>query len=246
MALKAPTPPNVVPPAAAANKGGSAAKGKKAAETAAEAPPATTGTKRKKGAAAAATAVEAASPSKDEPNKKTKRGGKKAAPPSEPTSPAYDGMSDDDELDGSVDMSEHGGDEGSTKNKGGRGPKQQFETEEDKRKNFLERNRQAALKCRQRKKQWLNSLQSKVEYLTTDNETLTATIQQLREEIGTLRNILMSHKDCPLSNPGPGGPGAHTVGGMMHPGHPGQHHGPPPPMHMHPAHYGGPPPQGPY
>merc|ERR1711939_1241313 len=36
-------------------------------------------------------------------------------------------------------------------------------TDEEKRRNFLERNRVAALKCRQRKKQWLANLQAKVE-----------------------------------------------------------------------------------
>jgi len=80
-----------------------------------------------------------------------------------------------------------------------------FETEEEKRKNFLERNRQAALKCRQRKKAWLSSLQTKVEYLTADNETLQATIQQLRDEIGTLRSVLIGHKDCPVFNSNVGG-----------------------------------------
>lgn len=67
------------------------------------------------------------------------------------------------------------------------------ETEEEKRKNFLERNRQglsfgvcvwyatqfrlaAALKCRQRKKAWLTQLQAKVEYLTAENDRLTSTL----------------------------------------------------------------------
>ncbi|KAI9626296.1 hypothetical protein KEM48_010548 [Puccinia striiformis f. sp. tritici PST-130] len=63
------------------------------------------------------------------------------------------------------------------------------ETEEEKRKNFLERNRQAALKCRQRKKAWLANLQTKVEYLSTENESLQLTINQLREEIDSFRSI---------------------------------------------------------
>ncbi|KAK9895754.1 hypothetical protein P389DRAFT_144772 [Cystobasidium minutum MCA 4210] len=102
--------------------------------------------------------------------------------------------------------------------KGGRGPKQHFATEEEKRKNFLERNRQAALKCRQRKKQWLTQLQSKVEYLTADNETLQATVTRLREEAANLRAILGAHSDCQLSlPPGPGGPGGvTTVGAYLH------------------------------
>ncbi|RHZ46645.1 hypothetical protein Glove_610g9 [Diversispora epigaea] len=72
-------------------------------------------------------------------------------------------------------------------------------TDEEKRRNFLERNRQAALKCRQRKKQWLANLQAKVEYLTNDNETLQNQAQSLREEIINLKTLLLAHKDCPIA-----------------------------------------------
>lgn len=72
-------------------------------------------------------------------------------------------------------------------------------TDEEKRKNFLERNRVAALKCRQRKKQWLANLQAKVELFTSENDALTATVTQLREEIVNLKTLLLAHKDCPVS-----------------------------------------------
>jgi len=72
-------------------------------------------------------------------------------------------------------------------------------TDEEKRKNFLERNRVAALKCRQRKKQWLANLQSKVEMFSTENETLTQQITQLREEVVNLKTLLLAHKDCPVT-----------------------------------------------
>ncbi|GBC00677.1 hypothetical protein RclHR1_03940003 [Rhizophagus clarus] len=72
-------------------------------------------------------------------------------------------------------------------------------TDEEKRRNFLERNRQAALKCRQRKKQWLANLQAKVEYLTNDNESLQSQAQSLREEILNLKTLLLAHKDCPIA-----------------------------------------------
>lgn len=85
-------------------------------------------------------------------------------------------------------------------NKGGRGRKKDTgETEEEKRKNFLERNRQAALKCRQRKKAWLQSLQTKVELLTTDNDTLQTTVNNLTEEVNSLRAILAAHSNCPVA-----------------------------------------------
>lgn len=77
-------------------------------------------------------------------------------------------------------------------------PKQKM-TEDEKRKNFLERNRVAALKCRQRKKQWLASLQSKVELFTTENEALSSQITQLREEVVHLKTLLLAHKDCPIT-----------------------------------------------
>lgn len=72
-------------------------------------------------------------------------------------------------------------------------------TDEEKRKNFLERNRVAALKCRQRKKQWLANLQSKVELFSSENDALTAQISQLREEVVNLKTLLLAHKDCPVT-----------------------------------------------
>lgn len=57
----------------------------------------------------------------------------------------------------------------------------------------------AALKCRQRKKQWLANLQNKVELFTSENDALTATVTQLREEIVNLKTLLLAHKDCPVS-----------------------------------------------
>jgi len=72
-------------------------------------------------------------------------------------------------------------------------------TDEEKRKNFLERNRVAALKCRQRKKQWLANLQQKVELFSTENDALSAQISSLREEVVNLKTLLLAHKDCPIA-----------------------------------------------
>ncbi|KAI8140424.1 hypothetical protein BJV82DRAFT_217688 [Fennellomyces sp. T-0311] len=71
--------------------------------------------------------------------------------------------------------------------------------DEEKRKNFLERNRIAALKCRQRKKQWLNNLQAKVEMLTNENEQLQVQAEAMREEIVNLKTLLLAHKDCSIA-----------------------------------------------
>lgn len=104
------------------------------------------------------------------------------------------------------------------------GPDGKKMTDEEKRKNFLERNRYvpsnkpidnpkltntsvAALKCRQRKKQWLANLQAKVELFSTENDALSAQVTQLREEVVNLKTLLLAHKDCPVSQ-------AQGLGGM--------------------------------
>jgi len=63
-------------------------------------------------------------------------------------------------------------------------------TDEEKRRNFLERNRQAALKCRQRKKAWLAQLQAKVEFLSVENDRLTTALVSSREEISRLNALV--------------------------------------------------------
>ncbi|SPN97264.1 related to transcription factor atf1+ [Cephalotrichum gorgonifer] len=95
------------------------------------------------------------------------------------------------DYDNSDDEEEDGGDDDSS-------PKSKM-TDDEKRRNFLERNRVAALKCRQRKKQWLASLQSKVEIFSNENEALSSQISQLREEVVNLKTLLLAHKDCPVT-----------------------------------------------
>ncbi|KAJ9419685.1 hypothetical protein FOXG_07028 [Fusarium oxysporum f. sp. lycopersici 4287] len=72
-------------------------------------------------------------------------------------------------------------------------------TNDEKRKNFLERNRVAAHKCRLRRKQWLTQLQTKVELFTTENNTLMAQIAHLRDETVSLKTLILAHKDCPVA-----------------------------------------------
>ncbi|PUU82852.1 hypothetical protein B9Z19DRAFT_1098978 [Tuber borchii] len=92
-----------------------------------------------------------------------------------------------------------GSDDGQDDEKDENGKDTKKMTDEEKRKNFLERNRVAALKCRQRKKQWLASLQAKVEIFSTENDALTAQVTSLREEIVSLKTLLLAHKDCPVA-----------------------------------------------
>ncbi|PSR87336.1 Aft1 HRA domain-domain-containing protein [Coniella lustricola] len=109
--------------------------------------------------------------------------GKKAKTGSIASSNGSDDMGDDD--DGHDDMNPDK-------------PKHKM-TEEEKRKNFLERNRVAALKCRQRKKQWLANLQNKVDVYQQENDQLSQQITSLREEVVNLKTLLLAHKDCPVT-----------------------------------------------
>lgn len=131
--------------------------------------------------------------------------------------------SDDDPDDGSGDgVGGEGGDD-----------------DEDKRKNFLERNRQAALKCRQRKKAWLQDLQAKVAFFESENGNLQGTIGALRNEVMFLKSQLMQ-----VQQQLAGGPGASMqghMGGMGAPDGSMMPHGmqmPPPGMHPHGVHPG--------
>jgi hypothetical protein len=54
------------------------------------------------------------------------------------------------------------------------------------------------LKCRQRKKLWLQNLQTKVQYLAADNEQYRMQVNALSEEVIQLKTMLMAHKDCPI------------------------------------------------
>ncbi|EFQ98296.1 AtfA protein [Nannizzia gypsea CBS 118893] len=71
-------------------------------------------------------------------------------------------------------------------------------TDEEKKKNFKERNRVAALKCRQRKKQWVATLMRKAEAYSSDNEALSSLLDKVREENAMLKSMLSAHKDCPV------------------------------------------------
>ncbi|KAG9048467.1 hypothetical protein FS837_012841 [Tulasnella sp. UAMH 9824] len=104
----------------------------------------------------------------------------------------------------------------------GRAGQKKFETEEEKRRNFLERNRQAALKCRQRKKAWLTQLQQQVEYLKTENERLQGTIVSMRDEVTRLSAVVVAHRACGLG--GVVVPG--YAAANLDPHHGPSHHGP--------------------
>jgi hypothetical protein len=69
--------------------------------------------------------------------------------------------------------------------------------QDHKRKKFLERNRLAASKCRQKKKEWANNLEEQARYQAQENKLLRASVAQLRDECLYLKNfVLTTHSGC--------------------------------------------------
>lgn len=64
------------------------------------------------------------------------------------------------------------------------------------RKKLLEKNREAAYRCRQKKKRWVNDLETKSEHMEIKNKELQEQVAQLREESIYLRNLLLTHGNC--------------------------------------------------
>ncbi|XP_013866657.1 cyclic AMP-responsive element-binding protein 5 isoform X2 [Austrofundulus limnaeus] len=85
---------------------------------------------------------------------------------------------------------------------GGGGNRRRRTTEldpDERRQKFLERNRAAATRCRQKRKLWVSSLEKKAEELTHTNLQLQNEVTSLRSEVGQLKQILLTHKDCPVT-----------------------------------------------
>ncbi|KAI4899831.1 hypothetical protein NFI96_016897, partial [Prochilodus magdalenae] len=73
------------------------------------------------------------------------------------------------------------------------------EDPDERRRKFLERNRAAASRCRQKRKVWVMSLEKKAEELTHTNLQLQNEVTLLRSEVTQLKQILLAHKDCPVT-----------------------------------------------
>ncbi|KAJ9477262.1 CRE-binding bZIP protein SKO1 [Pseudozyma hubeiensis] len=195
-------------------------------------------------AAAASGSMNAPPPAKAA---KTAKGGKKAAAAA---AAAANADAATGPSKGATAASKNGG--GSHKSDNGDDDDQQWDSDDEdgkggnmdeKRKNFLERNRQAALKCRQRKKAWLASLQAKVEYLQNDNENLQNTVGALRNENMFLKSQLVQATGGAMPGVGmPMGPGPMGLPMAGVEGHPGMGPGGmgmPHPAYMHPGPGGG-------
>uniref|UniRef100_I3JPQ5 Cyclic AMP-dependent transcription factor ATF-2 n=1 Tax=Oreochromis niloticus TaxID=8128 RepID=I3JPQ5_ORENI len=82
---------------------------------------------------------------------------------------------------------------------GGRRRRTTSEDPDEKRRKFLERNRAAASRCRQKRKVWVQSLEKKAEDLTSMNARLQTEVTDLRNEVARLKQLLLAHKDCPVT-----------------------------------------------
>uniref|UniRef100_A0A7N6AIQ5 Cyclic AMP-dependent transcription factor ATF-2 n=1 Tax=Anabas testudineus TaxID=64144 RepID=A0A7N6AIQ5_ANATE len=82
---------------------------------------------------------------------------------------------------------------------GGRRRRTTNEDPDEKRRKFLERNRAAASRCRQKRKVWVQSLEKKAEDLNSMNGQLQSEVTLLRNEVAQLKQLLLAHKDCPVT-----------------------------------------------
>jgi len=64
------------------------------------------------------------------------------------------------------------------------------------RQSHLEKNRVAAHKCRQRKKEYINSLEGRAREFSSKNKALKSNVAMLREEVLELKNEVLRHAGC--------------------------------------------------
>lgn len=71
--------------------------------------------------------------------------------------------------------------------------------EDVKRSKFLERNRVAASKCRQKKKEWTQNLENRARELQKNNNMLRLDVESLRQEVLFLKGEMLKHSSCDCS-----------------------------------------------
>lgn len=64
------------------------------------------------------------------------------------------------------------------------------------RQSHLEKNRVAAHKCRQRKKEYINGLEGRAREFSAKNKALKENVAMLREEVLELKNVVLRHAGC--------------------------------------------------
>lgn len=71
--------------------------------------------------------------------------------------------------------------------------------EDVKRSKFLERNRVAASKCRQKKKEWTRNLETRAREFQKNNNMLRLEVESLRQEVLFLKTEMLKHSNCECS-----------------------------------------------
>ncbi|KAJ9598633.1 hypothetical protein L9F63_010687 [Diploptera punctata] len=69
----------------------------------------------------------------------------------------------------------------------------------EKRRRFLARNRAAAMRCREKRKTWIQELEKRAEDMQRINQQLQSEVSGLRAEVASLKTLLIAHKDCPVT-----------------------------------------------
>lgn len=73
------------------------------------------------------------------------------------------------------------------------------ESDDEKRRKFLEKNRAAAMRCRQKRKSWIADLERRAEQMLTANQQLQLENAALKAEVAQLKTLLLAHKECPVT-----------------------------------------------
>ncbi|XP_033208261.1 cyclic AMP-dependent transcription factor ATF-2 [Belonocnema kinseyi] len=73
--------------------------------------------------------------------------------------------------------------------------RKQFDQKQD----ILERNRASSMRCRARRKAWIQELETTVKNVNDRNSSLQTEVKSLRSEVAKLKALLLAHKDCPIT-----------------------------------------------
>ena len=79
-------------------------------------------------------------------------------------------------------------------------PNEGGDEKDEKRSKFLERNRVAASKCRQKKKEWTSALEAKARDLQNEKAQLQLMMEAYRAELMYLKNEMLNHTECGSPN----------------------------------------------
>ncbi|XP_063228814.1 cyclic AMP-dependent transcription factor ATF-7-like isoform X2 [Bacillus rossius redtenbacheri] len=69
----------------------------------------------------------------------------------------------------------------------------------ERKRKFLERNRAAAMRCREKRRSWVQALERRSRELEATNQQLQSEVSGLRAEVAQLKTLLLAHKDCPVT-----------------------------------------------